>query len=251
MPDPRLATLEGVARCSRYAYGPNKLRMCGPDQQQELSAYIQTHERDQGLGQILSQFKTLYPYLESIAHANGIRDPFDDRVVAAYWIGNELLEQITPKHFFTHLTDSLQLNKKIESKSFQELTDKLPIGARMHHSFHVLNVYKRTGHMQVLHTIESMDACRVSWGKVMAIDGPKISLLRRPLELSGHQLVLGEPTMYVLQRQLDDNDVFDEARIGDCITMHWHKPCEIVTEKDIRFLEFYTKKHIALSNTTL
>ncbi len=251
MHDPTLKVLEGVARCSRYAYGPNKLRMCGPDQQAELSAYIQTHERDQGLNKILSQFKTLYPYLESIAQANHIRDPFDDRVVKAYWIGNELLEAISPKQFYAHLTDSLTLKRKMNQKNFAELAEKLPVGARMHHSFHVLNVYKRTGQLEILHTLESMDACRVSWGKVTTIDGGKITLHRKPLLLHNNKLLLGDPIVYTLTRKLDDNDVFDEAGVGDWVTIHWHKPCEIVNDRDVRFLEFYTNKHIQLSNMTL
>lgn len=242
---------EGVARCSRYAFGPNSLRMCGPDASRELGAYLQEGVTDDGLTHMLTQFSTLHPYLQSIAAANHIRDPFDPRVVEAYWIGNELLETISERTFFSHLRDRLSLHKKTSRKSFTELTEKLPLGARMHHSFHVFNVYKRTGNMEILHTVESMDACRVSWGQVSRIEGHKVYLQRMPLHVMGHQIVLGQAVEYELQRQLLTEDVTDEARVGDWVTLHWHRPCEIVSEENIRSLEFYTRKHIKLANQTL
>ncbi|KKS70890.1 MAG: hypothetical protein UV41_C0010G0001 [Candidatus Daviesbacteria bacterium GW2011_GWA2_42_7] len=56
-------------------------------------------------------------------------------------------------------------------------------------SWHVLNVYERTGHDRSLHTLESMDACRVSWGKVYEISGPHIKVVRRPLKLEGDNYI--------------------------------------------------------------
>ena len=44
---------------------------------------------------LIEKFNTLRPYLELIAKSNGIKDIFDDRVVQAYWIGNELLDKFT------------------------------------------------------------------------------------------------------------------------------------------------------------
>lgn len=243
--------VDGVTRCTRYAFGPNTLRMCGPDAHQELSAYLRENVSDDGLTALLKQFKTLYPYLQSIASANHLKDPFDPRVVEAYWIGNELLEMIQPKSFFVHLTDSLALKKKTSPKDFNELVIKLPQGARMHHSFHVFNVYKRTGHLEILHSLESMDACRVSWGRITRIDGPKVFIRRKPLKLRGQQLVLADEEDVELHRQLDTDDILDEANIGDWITLHWFRPCEIVTERNIHWLEFYTTKHLQLANQTL
>ncbi|MFA6908446.1 MAG: DUF6390 family protein [Patescibacteria group bacterium] len=246
-----ISTLNGVARCSRYAFGPNKLNMCGPDESRELSAYLREGATDQGLVDMLKEFKTLHPYLRAIAKANHIQDPFDERVVEAYWIGNELLEAIPQKTFYAHLVDNLGLKKKASSRDFDELTAKLPQGARMHHSFHVFNVYKRTGHMEILHTLESMDACRVSWGRVTLIDGPSVTVMRKPLILEGHQLALGPEQRYVINRTLDDNDVFDEVKIGDWVTVHWDRACEIVNQSAVRMLERYTLQHIVLANQTL
>lgn len=245
------AEIDGVSKCARYAFGPNKLRMCGPDMQQELGAYIDAGETDAGLSRILGDFSTLTPYLQTIAAANNIANVFDPRVVEAYWIGNQLLETISTNTFYTHMRDTLQLKRKMKPKSFNELTNKLPQGARMHHSFHVLNVYKRTGNMEILHTLESMDSCRISWGTVTAVIGPKITVDRKPLLMDGHRLYLGSPESTTVMRRLDDDHTFEDLAVGDAISMHWGTPCEIITANNVRSLEFYTQKHIDLANQTL
>lgn len=244
-------SVDGVSKCARYAFGPNKLRMCGPDMQRELGSYIDANATDAGLNAILGGFRTLYPYLQTIAKANHIADPFDLRVVEAYWLGNQLLETISPNTFYSHLRDVLGLKKKIQPKSFDELTEKLPRGARMHHSFHVFNVYKRTGHFEILHTLESMDACRISWGSVTSITGPKITVDRKPLMVDGHRLYLGPTESVSVVRRLDDDHTFEELSVGDMISMHWGMPCEIITPANVRWLEYYTQKHLQLANQTL
>ena len=83
--------MDGVTRCTRYAFGPNRLHMCGPDMNREVLAYMNEGVTDTGLTNILKEFQALHPYLTKIAHTNQIKDPFDSRVVEAYWIGNELL----------------------------------------------------------------------------------------------------------------------------------------------------------------
>ncbi len=242
---------DGVTRCARYAFGPNRLHLCGPDANREVLAYLQAGASDVGLAHILQEFKTLFPYLKQIAEANGITDPFNSRVVEAYWIGNELLENIGLKNFWRHLAENLKLKSRINIKTFNQLTEKLPRGARMHHSFHVFCVQQKTGHAQGLHTLEGMDACRVSWGKILAVDGPKIKVLRRPLILKQNKLILAEPEEYTITRQLADDYLFDNLQPDKWLTIHWQVPCEIVNEQNIHWLEYYTLKHLNLANQTL
>lgn len=212
---------------------------------------MQEGASDAGLSNILSGFQTLYPYLQQIAHANALRDPFDARVVEAYWVGNELLEGIAPKVFYHHLADTLRLKARMGNRAFDWMAGKLPKGARMHHSFHVFNAYKRTGHDAKLHTRDSMDACRVSWGRVVSIDGPKITVRRKPLLLTGHQLALGPEEETFVLRKLEDVGLFDNLQPGQWLTMHWGQPCEVVDDRAVRFLEYYTVKHLRLANLTL
>ncbi len=243
--------VDGVSKCARYAFGPNKLHLCGPDANRDVMAYMREGVSDPGLERILAGFSTMYPYLEVIARANKIRDPFDVQVVEAYWLGNSLLEGISNQTFYTHLREGLRLKDRHGAKEFEQMVNKLPQGARMHHSFHVFNAYKRTGHQEQYHNRESMDACRVSWGRVVRTDGPSIIVKRQPLLLDGHRLYLGEEEETTISRRLEDDHTFDELKPRDIISIHWGVPCEVITEENVRWLDYYTQKHIALTNTTL
>jgi hypothetical protein len=243
--------MDGVARCTRYAFGPNRLHMCGPDMNQEVLAYINEGATDQGLSNILKNFHTLYPYLTEIAHANNIKDPFNPRVVEAYWIGNDLLEGVSKQTFFIHLTDNLELKKKISEKSLSYLTHKIKGGARMHHSFHVFNVWRRTGHLDEMHTLESMDQCRVSSGKVLAVNGPVITVLRKPIVMENKKLILGDEKKENVIRELQDNSIIDDVKRGDTISMHWGVPCEVLTDEQHNNLIKYTTLSLTLANQTI
>lgn len=243
--------MDGVALCSRYAFGPNRLHMCGPDMNREVLAYLDEGITDLGLVNILRNFKTLYPYLREIARANHIQDPFDRRVVEAYWIGNELLENIAPKNLYHHLVDNLEIKKRLKPQSFNRLTSKLAQGSRMHHSFHVFNIWRRTGHADEPHTLDSLDNCRVSWGEVVKVDGPVIAVLRRPLMLLGGKFILGSAGSTEVARQLEGSSIMDEVKAGDVISIHWGIPCEVLTAPQVANLEKYTQLSIKLANQSL
>lgn len=240
--------MDSVARCSRYSFGPNRLHLCGPDINREMLAYINEDTTDQGLINILKEFKTLYPYLQQIAHANQIKDPFDPRVVEAYWIGNQLLDTIPPKTYYRHLTDNLQIQKMSPPRQMHQLKDKLARGALMHHSFHVLNIWRRTGHHDVEHTPDTMDKCCVTWGKVLQVSGPILTVYRRPLALVGRQLSFAPPQRQKIIRRLEDTSLLDEVKAGDYVSLHWDTPCEIITPEQVANLTKYTNLSLQLAN---
>src|SRR3989344_4408286 len=110
--------MDGIFRCSRYSFGPNRLHYCGPDANHEMKAYLKEGMSDGGLSLILKQFDTLSKYLRLIARSNNITDPFDDKVVEAYWIGNEFLDSIEKNALYRHLIDDHKLKNKISLKDF-------------------------------------------------------------------------------------------------------------------------------------
>jgi len=250
--DAMSSRIDGITRCTRYACGPNRLQLCGPDMHHEVIAYLAAGASDGGLAQILRGFQTLYPYLENIAHANHIRDPFHTRIVEAYWIGNELLDAITPRAYFRHITDIRQLRRTpSNSHTFDTLAEKLRHGATMHHNFHVMNVWQRTGYVQEAHTLNSMDQCRVSWGTVTKIDGPYLTLKRQPLATAGGKLLLGPEETVKIIRRLNDASFVDDLRAGDVISLHWDVPCDIVDARELRNLKKYTALALSLANITV
>jgi len=243
--------MDGVLRCSRYAFGPNRLHYCGPDANREIAAHINESAGDFGLAKLLREFETMYPYLAHIAEASHIADPFDERVIEAYWIGNELLENIPVKKFHRHLAEGLKLKKKLGGKSFGLVEKKIAGGAMPHHSFHVLDIWKRTGNLEREHTLLSMDECRISWGKVLEVNGPAITVLTKPLLYENGKLALGSEVKKEIIRRLEATYDIEQLRPGNLVSIHWSVPCEVITPAQAKNLEKYTLLHLALANQTI
>ncbi|GAI47424.1 unnamed protein product [marine sediment metagenome] len=96
----------GTIRFATYAFMPNRLGYCGGDDNKTLFDYCVAKHTDPGLVIILQKFEAAYPYLKLIASSNHISDAFDARVVEAYWLGNELLDQVDLIQFYNSRTPS-------------------------------------------------------------------------------------------------------------------------------------------------
>ena len=244
-----LPVRDGVAVCTRYAFGPNRLHLCGPDMNQEVLSYLNAGAIDSGLTNIIVKFQTLFPYLQQIAAANHIKDPFAYRVVEAYWLGNDLLDTIPARTFYRHLSDHLQ--PSLSRPAMDRLKNKLTQGALMHHSFHVLNIWRRTGHHAVDHTLDSLDQCIISWGQVLAVDGPLLTIARQPLLLQHNKLALGAAITQQIIRPFTAHPTFDRIKINDIISIHWNTPCDIISARQLANLKKYTALSINLANHTI
>ncbi|MBV8719281.1 MAG: hypothetical protein JO020_00310 [Chloroflexi bacterium] len=243
----RAAPLEGMLRFVRYGFMPNRLRYCGGDDNRTLFDYAIASATDPGLQQLLVQFTGAVPYLKLIARANDLADPFDARVVEAYWLGNELLERVEVRQLYDSLRD--RFGKQLQGRTRDLVLGKAPAGARPHHSFHVLDVHSRVGELPMsMHTLES---CRVSWGRVRQVEGGELVVERQPLVLRNQKLVLGEPTLERVVRQVDGRGFADSAQPGDWVSIHWRWVCEVITNHQQAQLERYTRYHLALANHTL
>lgn len=237
--------MDGLLRCTHYAFGPNRLHYCGPDASQEILAHMQNKASNPGLESMLKLFQTMYPYLRHIAWNNNIKDPFDERVVEAYWIGNELLDNIEKKKFYRYLIDDQKIKDKINSKSFNEVVNKLKSGVLPHHSFHVFHMWKPKDSIEEL--IRNIDSCRVSCGAVRSIDGPTLSVETEPLIYKNRQFTFGQTVVKNITRGLDANYEIEQLKIGDIITLHWNVPCEVITSAQAENLKKYTWKHMRMA----
>ncbi len=247
-----LSSVSGAILFGRYAFAPNRLGYCGPDDHQALLEYIASQRPDRGLLELERRFEGAYPYLCLIAQANHIADPFDKRVVEAYWIGNSYLEQVDAARFYDSLT--LRFRPRMDSRSFSWLTGKLALGARPHHNFHVFDVYMRTGLMKddrAAIVVETMDSCRVSWGKVIAVDGPELIVERPKLVLIGGKFVLTEPEVVRVTRQISGIGFADQAEPGMYVSIHWDWACEVLPAAKRQRLMAATRQYILLANQTL
>jgi hypothetical protein len=195
----------------------------------------------------LRRFSGALPYLQLIAGASGIADPFDDRVVEAYWLGNELLEGVEVRQLYDALLK--RFGKQLQGRARELVLGKAPAGARPHHSFHVLDVHSRVGELE--HSLETMDNCRVSWGRVLRLEGAKAVVERQGLGLQNGRLMLGPARRERAQRQVDGRGFADDAQPGDWIAIHWGWICEVISERQRRNLERYSLHHLRLASATV
>ena len=245
--EPTVSQLNGMLRFVRYGFMPNRLRYCGGDDNRTLFDYGIAGATDRGLQQLLVQFNGALPYLKLIAHANGLADPFDARVVEAYWLGNDLLDHVEMRQLYDSLAE--RFGKQLQGRTRELVLGKAPAGARPHHSFHVLDVHSRVGELPM--SVHTLDSCRVSWGKVRQVDGGELLIERQPLVLAAQKLALGEATLERAVRQVQGRGFADNAQPEDWVSLHWGWVCEVISDQQRIRLERYTRYHLALANRTL
>lgn len=244
--DPPRDRLDGPQVFARYAFMPNKLTYCGGDDHRALFDYCLAGTTDPGLTAALRQFTGALPYLRLIAHSNLIADPFDRRVVEAYWLGNGLLAGVNVGDLYTSLRQ--RFSSQLKPAQLDLVLGKAPAGARPHHSFHVIEVCPRIGWPQAL---SFMDNCRISWGRAISIEGSTLTAHVRPLQIHGHDLVLAAPERRTIKRQIEGRGFVDGAKPGDWISIHWGWACQILKPGQVAALERWTEYHLKLANQTL
>jgi len=240
--------MDGVLRCSRYAFGPNRLHFCGPDANREIWDYVNDGYTDFGLQKLLRGFEALYPYLQHIARENHIEDPFDPRVVESYWLGNTLLAGVEKAALHRHLTDTFRIKDRFSLATYRLLEDRIGHGLLPNHNYHVMNVPHKMGFAGGTPDIAFMDSCRVSWGTVLSVSGPTIIVEYEPLLRTGDLLTLGAPIQKKLVRRLEADYDFDMLAPGHLVTLHWDIPCEVVSPAETEKLRRYTLEAIRIAN---
>jgi len=227
---------------------PNKLEYCGGRHNEDLFERGINNSADPFLFSLLKEFQTLYPYLKLIAESNNISDVFDFRVVEAYWIGNELLEKTNMRKFYWHFIDNLNLKKKLRQDEFEKLIGKIPSGAIPHHSFHVFNVWLRTGNLPIAHTIETMNACRISWGKIIGINGNEMEVETQNLIEKENKISLSDSITKKIIYKFFDRGFIENPKINDFVSIHWNFACDILTTQQVKNLEKFTQYSMNLAN---
>ena len=238
--------LDGPQLFARYAFMPNRLAYCGGDDHHALFDYCLAGVTDAGLRGLLRTFTGAVPYLQLIAECNAIVDPFDARVVEAYWLGNDLLQGVEARALYDSLRN--RFGRQLSARDLELVLGKAPAGAHPHHSFHVLEVCPRSGWPQAL---AFMDKCRVSWGKVVSLEGSSLIAEVMPLVIAGHRLMLGAPERRAVNREVEGRGFVSAARIGEWVSLHWDWACQVLSLRQVANLERWTRYHLDIVNETL
>ncbi len=244
---------QGLLLCAKYAIAPNFFGYCGPDENKNLVDHLNYQQADQELRYLLKDFETLFPYLQLIARDNHIENPFDYRVVEAYWIGNSLLKNIKRYSWQSFFDEKLRLEKKLAPKVYQAIKSKINrLSFLPHHAFHVLNVFKTTGRELNIQIIRAMDQCRIGWGKVHSykLAVRRIRLETQQLAVSNQQLTINTPIIKEIRLDYHGKQFIRDLRVGDWVSFHWGMVCDRLTTGQIKNLEYYTQKAIDFYNAT-
>ncbi|MEV6302397.1 DUF6390 family protein [Actinoplanes sp. NPDC051861] len=219
----------GTLLFARYAYPPNELGYCGPSGSGVLlsgaTAEIAARARS---------FEGAWAYLEFLSRSAGIPDPLDDRVVEAYWIGNDLLDLVSP----ASLTRFLRHRFAGQQGGSWASADARAVP---HHSFHVFEVYpwltllRRTGNPSA---ISVLDRCRIRTGVVTAVHGPTATVSSKPLSWESGTVVTGAAREEVVRSM-------PIVTPGDRVALHWDWICDILTPAQQTTIETQEQRRLA------
>ena len=233
---------------ARYAYPPNALGYCGADETRTLLEYGDARVSDPGLAELARTFEGAWPYLTLIAGANGITDPLDPRVVEAYWVGNDLLDRVTPAALARHVED--RFRGRI-GRTWRRVVDVVEAGAVPHHSFHVFAVYPWLGLLRsglVEEPLHVLDRCRTTPALVESVDGDTAHVLLRPLLWSGRTLDLGGYVRRNVRWRNDGLALATGLSSGDWVSLHWDFICDRLTPNAAATLDRTTRRALSAVN---
>ena len=249
-----IAPAPGPVRFARYAFGPNRLGYCGPDEAGELFAQATVGRELPRLRELATRFEGAYPYLELIAGSAGIADPLDARVVAAYWLGGPLLDRVSPAALCRNLEQRFRPRLAGDSDGWRWLGGKPERGAVPNHAFHVLDVFPRVGLLrggEVANAMQVMDSCRIRWGRILERDGDSLVVSTVPLDYEGGRLQLGAPRVERIRGWVDGHGFVEDAVAGDVVAIHWDWACERLDAARLAALRTATVRELALANQTM
>jgi len=179
----------GLRRACLYSFPPHQLGYCGPQEKKKssmLSDFIKRRKIDERkIKDILEKEFIVSGYYRMIAQEHKL-DLFDAKVIEAYWLGNKLLDK------------------------FFETGKIIPF-----HLYHVIAVGSLTGRIKFDDL--KRDKCRISWGKVLKINGSKVLVDYRPLLRKNSAFNLSEP----ISKKADwDKNFVLQLKTGDIVSIH-------------------------------
>jgi len=228
---------EGARLFARYAYPPNELGYCGPDGASAMlqpGAAVEIERRAQ-------QFDGAWCYLEFLAEAAGTKDPLDVRVVEAYWVGNELLQQVDPGALME------RLRRRFRGQvggTWREAGRR----AIAQHSFQVFEVYPWarllvTGGSPI--ALSVLEKCRIRTGIVQQVEGEEATVQSRPLVWNGTEIVGGPVRQEVVRWSTGGRSMLDGLSTGDLVSLHWDWVCDVLSADQVAHIELLEARQLA------
>jgi hypothetical protein len=158
-------------------------------------------------------------------------------------VGNSLLDRVRMPSYGAFLEERFRGRA---GHGWEHIALAVSAGAVPHHSFHVFLVYPWVGLLRAGRadpSLEVLDSCRISWGRVITADpaGGTILVMRRPLRWDGHVLGYGPAVPYQAV-----TGFVTGLRPGDWVSMHWNCVCDRLSQRQLLALSRFTARHLRL-----
>ncbi len=225
---------------AKYAHAPNALGYCGPAASAALRTIACGGVADVDVPALARGFSGAWPYQQVLAELAGIEDPLDERVVRAYWTGNELTEEVGNVRFGAALLERIRPQA---GQYWGHLSDDLLAEAAPTHGFHVLGVYpwSRLLGTALPEPLHVLDSCRIGWASVVEVESDQL-LVRMPhLQYDGQVLALGADREERIDHRIDGGSFLDAVAPGDHVAVHWGFACDRLTDDEVASLEHWTR----------
>ncbi len=239
----------GAVLFARYAYPPNALGYCGPGDPAGLLGAATRGGDLRELSSLATQFEGAWPYLQLIAAATGVDDPLDARVVAAYWLGSPLLDQVPEALLLGSLDQRFGRRAR---EDFASIAGAVLAGGTAHHSLHVFAIYPWLGLLRrgmEGAPLEVMDRCRIRPGQVVAISGERAVVRSRGLTFRGGRLLIGEEKLEEVSWSQEGMALSGRLEPGDSVSMHWDWICDRLSPEGERRLTQVTRRNLRAVNS--
>jgi len=235
--------MEGVELCLRFSYITNSLQFCGPNGAHiKFLKYLENKEDKGNIENLLKKFEGILPYISVIAERNN-KQIFDQQVIEAYWLGNELLDNLTDSDNKKIIENLIQ--RGLLRSIGEKLISNLPLGLSPCHLFNVMYVGVGMLTRSVETNLTNMDNCRISWGKVIEVLDDKLIVLTNKLEKENGKYILKNDEIKTVVYL---KEMFFDIQKGDNIAIHWGLACMKLNEKQLENLKKYTGKNFIILN---
>lgn len=170
--------LKALRLAIKFASPPNSLGYCGSKTASARFKNCLENGKCDHVEEELQKFIVLWPYLKTISQITGL-DPFSYDVIESYWIGNNLLKKVKPKHYDLLLENFSK--QGVPEWLIKELKGKRPKVFIPTHAFQVLHVGVGRASGSVPFNQKSIHSCLIStrgdsafhWGKKVKTLTPK------------------------------------------------------------------------------
>lgn len=244
--------MSGLKLAVLYGLYPHQLGFCGPQEKSANQAFLSylsgSKVSEKKIRELLKEFKGAYPYYRLIAQCSNIKDPFNEKAVRAYWVGNELLEKVSIDSLRKMIVREFSRPGLLSPKLAEKKAREIPSFSKPHHSFHVLVIGSITG--RIVLQGDLLDFCRISWGKVKEIKNKQeISRLSAP-RARNKAVIEYQPLVKNGEFQLAksvkkevrwERVFLPRLKLGDWVAVHWNYIIQVLSKKDLANLKKYTR----------